>query len=183
MRKSTDDSTFRQIIKFADRAPRSTAARLQKAGVGWRGVVYWLGVKDERDSKDLLHKMLAGLTNSTKVRRYIADNFNGQARPRFSENLTEACQKVQTRVGGLVMALDGFEQAHEQHWTSLSSADRKKARSSLRDLDKVLRHAGDFIGSTRLKTSGALRRNALRSVAAAPRCGGRWHGGRLARDR
>ncbi len=50
------------------------------------------------------------------------------------------------------MALDGFERAHEQHWTSLSPADRKKARSSLCDLVRALGKAGDLIRSTRLKT-------------------------------
>lgn len=145
------DATLRQAIKFASKASRPKAARLQKAGVPWRGVVYWLGVEDERDSQQLYQRMVSGLSNSTDIRQYIADNFAKQAAPRFSESLTEACQKVQTRVERLIVALDGFERAHEQHWTSLSPADRKKARSSLRDLDKALRTADDLIRSVRAK--------------------------------
>ncbi len=44
--KPADDSTLRQIIKFAKLATRAQAEKLQRAGVSWRGVVYWLGVEN-----------------------------------------------------------------------------------------------------------------------------------------
>ena len=101
-------TNLRQAMKFADRIKRGVAARLEKAGVPWRGVVYMLGVEDDQRLTELIEYVLrASLTNSNELRAYIEKNCSKARRPRIPADIEAAFAKADTKAKELNELLMG----------------------------------------------------------------------------
>ncbi len=131
-RTPTDDSTLRQMIKFAGRATRDQAQKVQKARVSWRGVVYWLGVSDPKDAQNLYGRMVAGLRDGEEIRRYIDEHCGKKASPRISRTTTEAFAKAQRTAEQLTAVLSEFDEAMSRRPEPASTTDRRELAKRLK---------------------------------------------------
>ena len=138
MGRQTDDSTLRQCIKFADRAEFQEAQALQKAGVSWRGVVYWLGVKSQRQRNQLYRRMTGGLTNSTEIRAYIKTTFKKKPLPRFSGDCAEDFRKAQKQADSLASVLDALRGSLDKHEDCGSARQRRQLTKALENTRKQI---------------------------------------------
>ena len=74
-KRKPDLATVYQLLKFAKVATADQAAKLHGQNVPWRAVVYWMGLKDGRHRNGLYRKMIKGLTDSEKIRRYMQTQY------------------------------------------------------------------------------------------------------------
>lgn len=142
------DATLRQAIKFSERATQSMAAKLQKAGIPWRGVVSWLGVKKKADARALYNEMLGGLTNSTEIRKHIEKNFKKKPLPRISPDLTTACDKARKQAEDLNAILQGLDEVLQRRGASDSASARAGGSKSVRRLARSLQATRGQVNAT-----------------------------------
>lgn len=150
-RARTDDSTLRQMMKFAQNVTESQAQKLQKAGIPWRGIVYWLGVENAKQRNQLYRKMLSGLRNSTEIRGYIDTHFKKAALPRRHPDLARMCQKVQAEVQQLSATLEGFTDVCDRGSDAQGPTSSKGLRAGLDQLDETLQEVARLARTTRTR--------------------------------
>ena len=124
--KRPDESSFRQLMKFARLATKKQAEALQKEKIPWRGVVYWIGVEDPKHRSQLYKAMTKGLTNSTKIRAYIEANFKKKPLPRFSGDCAEDFKKAQSQSDSLASLLDALGRSLDKQNEDCGSARQRR---------------------------------------------------------
>ncbi len=137
--KPVDDSTLRQMIKFARLATRAQAQELQRAAVSWRGVVYWLWVENAKQRAALYARMVGGLHDGQQIRRHIQDRFGKRARPRIPRDPAKALAKAQDAAAALVAVLNELD-------TTLSLRQKPAPAAARQQFARVLRTASRRIG-------------------------------------
>lgn len=136
-----DYSTLRQVLKFAALATERQAARMESAGIAWRGVMYWMGLEDPAQRETLYGKMLAGLRNSTEIREYINARFRKRPLPRVAPDLAKACQQVHARTREWSAFLEAFQEAHSRGRAEAPWPRSRRRSPHLRELDRCLQEA------------------------------------------
>ena len=124
--KKANDTTLRQLIKFADKVGLRRSRELSSKRVPWRGIVYWLGVEDKVDFDTLYDEMVSGLRNSTKIREYIETNFKKKPLPRFSGDCAEDFRKAQSHANSLAAVLDALCDSLDRHEGCGSVRERRR---------------------------------------------------------
>ena len=108
-------------------------------------------MKDQRGFTKLYGKMVGGLTNSTDIRRYLAETLDKQARPRVSTDIKKAYTKSRATAERLVAMLEGFNRAYQRHQESTTPQERKTVRQELLELSEALKKASQTIVRTQAK--------------------------------
>ena len=134
-----DDSTLRQMIKFAQRASEAQARALARARVPWRGIISLISVENDQHFRELYQAMLDGLTNSTKIRRYIEEHFDHDARPRISRDLATAYQQAAEAADRLSAVLDVFTDVQADESQSVRAAVRRELVTALQQAEGLIR--------------------------------------------
>ena len=139
-----DESSMRQLMKFARIATKRQATALHRAGVAWRGVVYWIGVKNDDQRGKLYDEMVSGMTNSTEIRAYIKTTFKKKPLPRFSGDCAEDFRKARNQADSLASVLDALGRSLDKHEACGSARQR-------RQLTKALENTREQINATMRK--------------------------------
>ncbi len=141
-----NDASLRLAIKFAGRATRRQAIALQNAQVRWFGVLYWLGVQNPRQFRELYDKMRSGVRTARQIREYIAAHFDKPVQPRIVPDpirmVQKTCQEIVLCTATLAGLVDVWERAKSSHTGDPARINRRKRRilaSQLGELKKQIR--------------------------------------------
>lgn len=148
--KRRDESTLRQLMKFARMATKVQAKRLSQAKVAWRGIVYWQGVESDAHRAKLYEEIVSGLTNSTEIRDYIASRFKAPALPRSHVDLARNMANAQEAADRLVETLRNLNSRLEAKVAAGDATKPEKARleASQRRLDDAVKEAARLARGT-----------------------------------
>ena len=136
--KRPDESNLRQLMKFGRLATKRQAKALDRAGVAWRGVVYWLGVTDDGPRGKLYDEIVSGMTNSTEIRAYIKTTFKKKPLPRFSGDCAEDFRKAQNQADSLASVLDALRRSLDKHEDCGSARQRRQLTKAMANTRKQI---------------------------------------------
>ena len=148
--KRPDESSLRQLMKFARVARKTQAQALQRAKIPWRGIVSWINVVNPKQRSQLYEAMIEGLINSTEIRSYIAKRFRKPAPPRRHVDLSAMCTAAQEATDTLVATLQNLNERLDERSREGPKGKAKRLRAAQkRRLEATLKEAAKLVRATR----------------------------------
>ena len=163
-----ESATLRLVLKFASKASEHQVVGLQRAGVPWRGVAYWLGLADPDEFERLYREMLAGLVNSTEIRQYIAQHCGKQAVARMGLDLGRTAQRRSSSTERFTARTERFGKELDRRMSDGQLHATAATRSALGKFAASLARAADVAQAVASKLAAApIKPPAARTAAPA----------------